>query len=76
MNDSAPNPQQPVAARIAAIDWSGVEAALDADGFAVIGPLLTGEECANLTAGFDTDAMFRNRVVMARHGYGAGEYRY
>jgi hypothetical protein len=74
MNDIAPN--HPVAARIAAMDWSRIEAALGADGYAVTGPLLNGEECETLTAGFDTDATFRNRVVMARHGYGAGEYRY
>jgi hypothetical protein len=58
----------PIAARVAALDWSGIGTALDADGYAVIGPLLTEAECAGLSAGFDTDASFRNRVVMARHG--------
>jgi hypothetical protein len=73
MNDLAPHP---VAARIADLDWYRIEADLDADGYAVIGPLLTETDCATLSAGFYTDAAFRNRVVMARHGYGAGEYRY
>jgi hypothetical protein len=73
MNDLAPHP---AAARISELDWPGVEAGLDANGYAVIGPLLTETECATLSAGFDIDTTFRNRVVMARHGYGAGEYRY
>ncbi len=62
--------------RIADMDWPGIEIGLDADGYAVTGPLLTPVECATLSAGFDSDATFRNRVVMARHGYGQGEYRY
>jgi hypothetical protein len=73
MNDLAPHP---IAARVAAQDWTRIETALDADGYAVIAPLLTEAECANLSFGFEADATFRNRVVMARHGYGAGEYRY
>ena len=73
MNDPAPHP---VATRLAGHDWARIETALDTNGYAVIGKLLTETECATLSAGFDTDATFRNRVVMARHGYGAGEYRY
>jgi len=65
-----------LARRVANLDWPGIEAGLDADGYAVTGPLLTAAECAMLSAGFDADATFRNRVVMARHGYGQGEYRY
>src|SRR5689334_8921020 len=67
---------RPVADRVAALDWAGIDAALDADGYSLIGPLLTAAECAGLSAGFETDAAFRNRVVMVRHGYGRGEYRY
>jgi hypothetical protein len=79
MHDLASHPEaldRPVAARVAALDWPGIGTALDADGYAVIGPLLTEAECTGLSAAFDTDATFRNRVVMARHGYGQGEYRY
>ena len=65
-----------VAARVAALDWGVVGAALDAQGSAVIGPVLTADECQALVAGYDSDALFRSRVVMARHGYGRGEYRY
>jgi hypothetical protein len=67
---------RPIADRVAALDWPGIDAALNAGGYAVIGPLLAEAECAELSTGFDADAAFRNRVVMARHGYGQGEYRY
>ncbi|PPQ35970.1 2OG-Fe(II) oxygenase [Rhodopila globiformis] len=79
MHDLTLHPEaddRPIADRLDALDWPGIGAALDADGYVVIGPLLTVAECAGLSAGFDTDAAFRNRVVMARHGYGQGEYRY
>jgi hypothetical protein len=65
-----------IAHRIADLDWPRIEGGLDADGYAVTGPLLTSTECATVSAGFDADTAFRNRVVMARHGYGQGEYRY
>ncbi len=61
---------------VAGCDWTSVAAALEADGYALIGPLLSPADCAAVSAGFDADASFRNRVVMARHGYGQGEYRY
>ena len=62
--------------RIAAIDWSRIERDLDHQGWALTGPLLTSAECAALAASYDVDSNFRSRVVMARHGYGRGEYRY
>jgi len=58
------------------LDWAAVAAALDADGHAVIGPVLAPAECAATAGLYDDDAAFRSRVVMARHGYGRGEYRY
>lgn len=66
----------PIRRRIAEIDWSRAEAALDANGWAMLGALLSPEECAELIALYDRDGTFRSRVVMARHGFGAGEYRY
>jgi hypothetical protein len=48
---------------------------LDRRGYAVIPALLDPEQCAELRARFDDDA-FRNTVVMERHGYGRGVYRY
>ena len=62
--------------RVAALDWDGIGAALDANGCATTGTLLTEAECAALTAGYADDARFRSRIVMARHGFGRGEYRY
>jgi hypothetical protein len=58
------------------LDWAGIAAALDAEGHAVVGPLLGPAECAALAAAYDDDALFRSRVVMARHGFGQGEYKY
>ena len=66
----------PLPDRIAALDWAGLHLALDQRGFARTGALLTAEECASLGQGYDDDALYRSRVVMARHGFGQGEYRY
>ncbi|HSN33970.1 MAG TPA: 2OG-Fe(II) oxygenase [Ideonella sp.] len=65
-----------LAARVAAVDWPALEAALDAEGTARIARLLDAGECAALAALYDDDARFRSRVVMARHGFGRGEYKY
>jgi hypothetical protein len=62
--------------RSAAIDWDAVAMQLDAQGSAVIEALATPAECAALAGLYPTDAHFRSRVVMARHGFGRGEYRY
>ena len=62
--------------RVHALDWSRLSADLDAHGCAVTGPLLTAEECAALAALYPSDALFRSRVIMARHGFGRGEYKY
>jgi hypothetical protein len=62
--------------RIALADFASVEAALDADGCAVLPKLLQRGECDALVALYERDELFRSRVVMARHGYGAGEYKY
>ena len=52
------------------------ESALDAEGWASIPRLLDREACQRLRALYGDDARFRSTVVMARHGYGRGEYRY
>lgn len=62
--------------RIDAVDWEGIHAGLDAEGHAVTPCLLTAEECAALVAAYPGVEAFRSRVVMARHGYGLGEYKY
>jgi hypothetical protein len=63
-------------ARIAAIDWERVRGDLDAAGFAVLPGLLTDAECDAHACAYGPGDMFRSHVVMARHGFGRGEYRY
>lgn len=59
-----------------AIDWSAVCADLDAQGWAILPKLLSAKAC-DATAGlYDNDGDFRSHVVMARHGFGRGEYKY
>ena len=65
-----------IAARVAGFDWEKVAAELDAQGCAVVGPVLTADECAALVGGYGDDALFRSKVIMARHGFGRGEYKY
>ncbi|WP_137862787.1 MULTISPECIES: 2OG-Fe(II) oxygenase [unclassified Sphingomonas] len=57
-------------------DWTAITAALDSQGWAVLPGLLSSEQCAATAALYDDEARFRSRVVMARHGFGRGEYRY
>jgi hypothetical protein len=66
----------PVAGRIAALDWTSMARELDAHGCVTTGPLLSAEECAALAQTYSADAPFRSRVIMARHGFGRGEYKY
>jgi hypothetical protein len=65
-----------VASRVAGLDWTAMATSLDAYGCAVTGPLLSKAECAALAASYAQDVPFRSRVVMARHGFGRGEYKY
>ena len=62
--------------RLAALDWEEIAASLERHGAAVIGPLLTQDQCRSLAASYNDDALFRSRIVMAQHGFGRGEYRY
>ena len=66
----------PLAQRVAGLDWPRIEADLDAQGYATTGPLLTAEECRALAGLYPEDGPFRSRIVMARHGFGRGEYKY
>jgi uncharacterized protein len=61
---------------VKAIDWKAVARDLDAQGSAVIARLISPKECATLAALYPNDALFRSRVVMAKHGFGRGEYKY
>ncbi|WP_232661741.1 2OG-Fe(II) oxygenase [Pseudonocardia sp. TRM90224] len=58
------------------LDWPALQERLDADGVATTEPLLTPEQCADVVAMYDEDERFRSTVVMARHAFGEGSYRY
>ncbi|MBO9708642.1 MAG: 2OG-Fe(II) oxygenase [Caulobacter sp.] len=58
------------------LDWTRIVADLDAQGWALTGPLLKPETCENIAGLYPRDEGFRSRVVMARHGFGQGEYKY
>jgi hypothetical protein len=71
-----PVPADGIAARLDALDWTQVDSELDAQGCAVLKGLLTAEECGALAAIYPDDRHFRSRIVMSRHGFGRGEYKY
>ncbi len=58
------------------VDWAHVQTQLDAKGFAVMPKLLSPGACAGIAAMYPEDNRFRSRIVMARHGFGRGEYKY
>jgi hypothetical protein len=61
---------------INAIDWSAAAEALEAYGCAQLTGILSSAECENIAALYAADPCFRSRVIMARHGFGRGEYKY
>jgi uncharacterized protein len=65
-----------IRARVNEYDWTAIAAHLDAHGWASFRSLLTAEETRALAALYDDDSRFRSRIVMARHGFGRGEYKY
>jgi uncharacterized protein len=65
-----------VTARVRRIDVTALEHDLDTQGWSVISDLLTSSECDDIACLYDEQAGFRSHVVMARHGFGQGEYRY
>ena len=58
------------------MDWGRIAEDLAGHGCATIPGLLPAAECKSLAGHYSEDALFRSRVVMARHGYGRGEYKY
>jgi len=65
-----------IAERVAALDWAGLSAQLDQFGCAMTGRVLSADECAAISSRYDDDKLYRSRVIMARHGFGRGEYKY
>lgn len=70
------SPSQPIASRIDAIDWQTVLSELDERGSAVIQGLLDTGQCDDSAAQYANESLYRSRVVMARHNFGRGEYKY
>jgi len=63
-------------ARCDGIDWDAVSADLSGQGSAVVERVLEPAQCRSLAALYSQEGMFRSRVVMSRHGFGRGEYKY
>lgn len=61
---------------VEALDWAQIRADIHARGSATTGPLLSPEDCGKLHALYDDEALFRSRIVMAKHSFGSGEYKY
>lgn len=65
-----------IAVHVAALDWQAIADELTAHGYAIVPGLLSAPECAAVAAQYAQPQLFRSRVVMAQHGFGAGEYQY
>ena len=59
-----------------ALDWPQITAELDSQGCAVLKALLTPDQCRAVATLYPDDTHFRSRIVMGRHGFGRGEYKY
>lgn len=65
-----------ISERVLRLDWERLAAGLDASGNAVAAELLTPAECQALAGLYGAESTFRSRVIMGRHGFGRGEYKY
>jgi len=70
------SPSPSIASRIDAIDWPGLLSDLDARGNTIIQGLLDPASCRDIAAQYANESLYRSRVVMARHHFGLGEYKY
>jgi len=69
-------PASSIVERVESAAWQQVAKDLDAEGSAIIKCLLSSDECDEICMLYDKDDLFRSQVVMERHGFGRGEYRY
>jgi hypothetical protein len=67
---------EPVSKCVASLDWKRILQDLDENGNAILQGLLSPDACRTLAKLYPEDDLFRSRVVMARHGFGRGEYKY
>jgi uncharacterized protein len=64
------------AAHVNSFDWQRISQELDCQGSIVLERLISVDQCQALAAMYPKDEFFRSRVVMGRHGFGRGEYKY
>jgi len=69
-------PAENAVARVNTLDWQRIGRHLDDQGSALLQGVLSPEECRALAAMYSEESLFRSRVVMGRHGFGRGEYKY
>ena len=62
--------------RVNALNWQRIAQELGEQGNGLLQALLTSEECDTIAGFYPEDEHFRSRVVMERHGFGRGEYKY
>jgi uncharacterized protein len=65
-----------IESRVRDFDWAAIHTQLDAYGWALLEGILSDEECRAIAALYDGGGRFRSHIVMARHGFGRGEYKY
>lgn len=65
-----------MAGTIARLNWDAIEQSLDDDGNAVLPGLLEPDQCREVSSLYGREGLFRARIIMARHGFGKGEYQY
>ncbi len=68
--------EQPGVAPADALDWQLIRKDLDEQGSAILSNVLSAKECRALASLYPDEGLFRSRIVMARHGFGRGEYKY
>jgi uncharacterized protein len=69
-------PAAAIDARVGAFEWTAVSTHLDAHGWAMLQRTLNADECDAVAAMYADERRFRSHVIMARHGFGRGEYKY
>ncbi|OCA74178.1 2OG-Fe(II) oxygenase [Chryseobacterium arthrosphaerae] len=62
--------------KIGSIDWHNITEEMHQNGYAVLPGILSDNECEILKSGYDDNSRYRKTVVMARHRFGLGEYKY
>lgn len=68
--------KQSIEGRAAALDVEALASDLGEKGWHIVPRLLTPESCTALRSAYDRDDLYRSTVVMQRHGFGRGAYRY